>query len=94
MKGRHRARRGRVTVDTLQARALAERIINVFDMELVVPRGTHVAAHCLSCQWTIWTYRNTDDGVRLLRRQLDRHVQEVHESVTQMIPVVRDVVAI
>ncbi|NMO00809.1 hypothetical protein HH308_06230 [Gordonia sp. TBRC 11910] len=50
--------------------------------------GTHIAARCTSCPWAVWTFRATDAGMRELQRRRDIHVQQTHEAITQVIPVV------
>lgn len=50
----------------------------VFEGAAVPPHiGTHIAMHCPVCGHTAWTYRNTDEGWRLLRARIDEH-RKVH----------------
>ncbi len=46
----------------------------VFEGAAVPPYiGTHIAMHCNLCHHVAWTYRNTDEGWRLLRERIDEH---------------------
>lgn len=50
----------------------------VFEGAAVPPYiGTHIAMYCPVCGHVAWTYRNTDEGWRLLLERITEH-RQVH----------------